>query len=70
VRIAQQRLELRISDNGIGFPPDAAAEGNGVASIRQRAIRIGGVLTIDSQPGQGTTVSVSVPIGHRHRRFL
>ena len=69
LRIAQQRLELRVWDNGIGFAPEAAADGNGLASMRQRAARIGGVLSIDAQSGQGTTVSVGLPIGQGHRRF-
>ena len=67
VRIAHQRLELTVADNGRGFSPDVAAEGHGLASIRQRAARIGGTLEIESKPGGGTRVSVGAPIGMRRR---
>ena len=67
VRIAHQRLELTIADNGRGFSPDLAAEGHGLASIRQRAARIGAALEIESKPGGGTRVTVRAPIGMRHK---
>ena len=39
--IAAERLEMEISDNGRGLPP-AATDGNGLASMRQRARSLGG----------------------------
>jgi signal transduction histidine kinase len=55
--------ELRIEDNGIGFDPAASARlgHQGLANIRDRAQRIGGDVTIDSAPGQGSRLSVHVP---------
>ena len=49
------------------IPPgamDAAAAGEhlGIAGMRDRAQRGGGTLDIASEPGHGTTVSVSLPI--------
>ena len=56
-------LELRIEDNGIGFDPAriAAFGHRGLANTRERAIVLGGTVTIDSQPGSGTRVVVRVP---------
>jgi signal transduction histidine kinase/streptogramin lyase len=62
-------LELTISDNGKGFDPDQASDGNGLASMRQRAARLGGTLEIISSPNRGTIVRLLVPIG-RHSGWL
>jgi signal transduction histidine kinase/ligand-binding sensor domain-containing protein len=60
-------LTLRVADDGAGISPGAmetAVEGEhlGIAGMRQRAQRAGGTLDITSEPGRGTTVSVSLPI--------
>jgi len=57
---------VAIDDNGVGFEPSAAARmgHQGLANIRDRARRIGGDVTITSQPGQGTQVTIHVPDGN------
>jgi signal transduction histidine kinase len=59
-------LTLRVSDNGCGFEPEDAFAGMGghfgLIGIRERAERIGGELRLESQPGRGTQVEVSVPL--------
>ena len=56
------RLVLVVGDNGRGFDPDAAGRSAfGLASMRERAALIGGELRIDSQPRDGTRVSLFVP---------
>ncbi|HYE14803.1 MAG TPA: two-component regulator propeller domain-containing protein [Pyrinomonadaceae bacterium] len=58
-------VRLSVSDDGRGFDP-AAAAGNGhfgLLGMRERAEQMGGELKIESEPGRGTEVSVSVPIG-------
>lgn len=51
-----------VHDNGRGFVPDRPpARGVGLAAMRERAEAVGGTLTIESAPGEGTTVVVSVP---------
>jgi signal transduction histidine kinase len=59
-----ESLVLEIADDGQGFSPDAAKQrgGLGLASMQERAREMGGVLTIQSAPGQGTKVRVSVPV--------
>ena len=55
-----QGLTLTIADDGIGFEVDAARPGHyGLAGLREQAQLIGAVLTIESAPQQGTTISVA-----------
>jgi CheY-like chemotaxis protein len=64
-------LRVSISDTGAGFDPrqmDASAKGRGgygLFSIQQRMAVIGGEMKIDSEPGKGTWVEISVPVGER-----
>lgn len=55
-------LELR--DDGKGFDPAAVGRKSfGLLGMRERVERIGGKVTIDSAPGKGTRVWVSLPCG-------
>jgi signal transduction histidine kinase len=55
-------LSLEIEDDGRGFDPQANYPGHlGLHSMAERAERIGAQLTLDSQPGIGTTVQVRLP---------
>jgi signal transduction histidine kinase len=53
---------LEVRDNGKGFDPSAPFPGHlGLRSMRERATKMGGTLTIESLPGQGTCVGVRIP---------
>ena len=54
--------QLRIHDNGMGFDPEKLSRGNGLKNLRRRAEQIGGTLEVQSKPGQGTTVRLSVKV--------
>jgi signal transduction histidine kinase len=55
-------LRLEVDDNGSGFQPARPYPGHlGLASMRQRVERIGGVFEIHSAPGQGARLRVRVP---------
>jgi two-component system sensor histidine kinase UhpB len=54
-------VELEVADNGRGFAFDESEGGLGIAGMRERALLIGGELTIESRPGRGTTVRLTVP---------
>lgn len=54
-------VDLEIVDDGRGFAFDESEGGLGIAGMRERALLIGGELTIESRPGRGTTVHLSVP---------
>jgi signal transduction histidine kinase len=51
-----------IEDNGLGFDIDSAKAGRGLRHLRQRARGLHGEVDIDSQPGQGTRVSLYLPV--------
>jgi signal transduction histidine kinase len=59
-----QRLQLSVQDNGQGFPLTDSPEskGFGLIGMHERAQRIGGQLTIASQPQQGTQVLIIVDV--------
>jgi PAS domain S-box-containing protein len=53
---------LTIADNGRGFDPEqVTAAGMGLANMRFRAKKAGGVLSIESAPAQGTVVRCTIP---------
>ena len=54
------RLHLEIRDNGRGFNPADTPHGNGLASMRRRAERLGGKLQIESAPELGTSIRLEV----------
>lgn len=55
---------LIVEDNGQGFPLNMSQERQtlGLLGIRERAALVGGIVTIDSEPGIGVTIRVQVPI--------
>jgi signal transduction histidine kinase len=63
IRLAYGEAEIRleISDDGAGFDPAAACGGYGLRGMRARVAEAGGSLLVRSAPGEGTTVSVTVP---------
>jgi two-component system, NarL family, sensor histidine kinase UhpB len=54
-------VELTVADDGRGFAFDEAERGLGIAGMRERALLVGGELTIESRPGRGTTVRLTLP---------
>ena len=58
-------LTLRVTDNGIGIDPDVVANGKeghfGLQSMRERAERIGGKLTVVSPANSGAEITLVVP---------
>lgn len=57
------RIELSISDDGVGFDPAAAASvGQGMRTMRERADSIGANFEVESAPGAGTRIRVSVEL--------
>jgi signal transduction histidine kinase len=61
-------LRVTVSDDGAGFDPEAGHAGHlGLSTMAERAAAIGADLTIDSAPGAGTTVTLSLPYHQRGR---
>jgi signal transduction histidine kinase len=56
---------LKIKDNGQGFATikhQAPGHGYGMSTMRERARRLGGRIDINSAPGTGTEVRITVPL--------
>ena len=62
VRRTERQFQFRVRDNGIGFRPEAKSSGNGLKNMKKRAEEIGGRLEVESSPGGGTCVMLTVPI--------
>jgi len=56
-----ESVTLSIRDNGIGFDIQNYRVGLGLRSIRERTELLKGSMTLDSDPGRGTTVRVHCP---------
>jgi signal transduction histidine kinase len=56
-------LALEVSDDGVGFDARGEFPGHlGLRSMRERAQRLGGTLTVESSPGEGTRVRARIPM--------
>jgi signal transduction histidine kinase len=67
----RERVMLDVRDDGAGFDAEAAdsrpgetngrSGGFGLAGMRERAEQTGGTLTVESAPGEGTTIALELP---------
>ena len=61
-------VSLSIRDNGRGFDPatphnsNAHDLGHGISGIKERVRILGGTFVIDARPGQGTSLSIEIPV--------
>lgn len=68
VKFAADSLKINVTDNGVGFKPEAAqpkqhrSGGYGLYNVQQRIERLDGTLAIESTPGKGTVVILMVPL--------
>jgi signal transduction histidine kinase len=71
VAVRGSEVEITIEDDGAGFDPAALAAagkgGLGLSGIAERARILGGRSMIRSSPGQGTVVTVILPLAHAPR---
>jgi signal transduction histidine kinase len=64
VRCTGRELQIAVSDDGIGFDPEAERDGGfGLAGMRERVDLIGGELSVERGPRAGTVVSARLPLG-------
>lgn len=54
-------VELTVADDGRGFAFDQSERGLGIGGMRERALLVGGELSLESRPGAGTTVRLTIP---------
>ncbi len=63
VGVANAHLTLSINDDGVGVDDIRSQEGFGMATMRARVRQCSGTLVVQSSPLDGTTVTVSLPLG-------
>jgi signal transduction histidine kinase len=64
-----ETVALDVQDDGVGFDPsqlcispvEQHSGGFGLKSLRERVEQLGGTLSIESAPGEGTTIAVALP---------
>jgi signal transduction histidine kinase len=61
---ADDRVRLRVSDDGVG-PPPVAEHGSGLLGIEERVSAVGGSWDLSGRPGGGTILDVSLPVEPR-----
>jgi signal transduction histidine kinase len=59
---------LDVTDDGVGFDADADTFGFGLAGMRERLTALGGQLLLESNPGEGTTVTAALPLARAARQ--
>lgn len=63
LRVTHDDVSLVVEDDGAGIDLAAtAAAGFGLLGMRERAARLGGTLTVESHPGEGTRVQAHIPL--------
>jgi PAS domain S-box-containing protein len=65
VRASRGSIEIRVSDDGVGFEPALAKEGFGLVGMRERAALLGGTLEVESTRGAGTSLRAEIPLATR-----
>lgn len=61
VRRLPGRVRVIIEDDGVGFDMGADTDRLGLAGIRERVALLEGTATLESRPGEGTTLVVEIP---------
>jgi signal transduction histidine kinase len=67
LKYTPEQIQFIAQDDGIGFDPAAgngrsSSLGLGLLSMQERAEQVGGDFALHSQPGQGTTITISIPL--------
>ncbi|MDQ2683300.1 MAG: ATP-binding protein, partial [Chloroflexota bacterium] len=57
-----ETLTVTIRDDGHGFLPNGGGRTSGLSGMRERVELLGGMLTLDSREGRGTTITAHIPI--------
>jgi two-component system sensor histidine kinase UhpB len=58
-----EAVTLSVKDDGRGMPAKPPSGTAGISGMRERALLVGGRLSIESQPGKGIEVRLLVPLG-------
>lgn len=61
-KVDAEALEFHIQDNGQGFDTSAQRQRHGLSNMRERVNLLNGTFSITSTPGNGTSLSFSIPL--------
>jgi signal transduction histidine kinase len=61
VRQEASGIRVSIQDDGAGFNPNQE-KGMGLLGMEERVRRLGGAFRVDSEPGNGTVISIQLPL--------
>lgn len=68
LRFDSETVRLQVYDDGVGFTPALVRdECYGIVGMRERAQQLAGALTLQSTPGQGTKITIAVPVAGERR---
>jgi signal transduction histidine kinase len=56
------RVSFCVEDDGAGFDPGTVERGAGLINLADRVAAVGGTLTIDARPGDGTRITGDIPV--------
>ncbi len=62
VKKIDDSVSIQILDNGTGFDIETSIKGNGLLNMQKRIESIGGIFTLQSEVGKGTSISLLIPI--------
>src|SRR5919112_960446 len=63
LRTDDEAILIEVADDGRGFDPGSARTGIGLVGMRERVEGLGGKIEVRSRLGEGTKVTVRVPVG-------
>jgi len=58
---SENKINIAITDNGIGFDIQAIEKGNGLQNMQKRIADIEGTISITSHPTKGTQIAIALP---------
>jgi signal transduction histidine kinase len=69
IQADEEKIKLKIEDLGCGFDPASASgkASSGLSGMRERAQLLGGMLTIQSTPGEGVKIIGEMPLSRNIR---
>ena len=59
INLKNESLHIQLKDNGIGFDMESCNRGHGLYNMEKRCQELNGDINIQSEPGKGTTISLS-----------
>ena len=60
----KDQFVIYMRDDGVGFDTSEDSSGSGMYNLKNRMTAIGGVFEIESEPGNGTEIKLSLPISN------